>query len=98
MLKTILDFGVLRDLVIAVEKMKYNPNEWNKYPEVQPPPNEDMRVTILNSNGYWVGCYYARFSSNEYWYDGMTTKELPLNEGDTLYFSPWGSPKIGNED
>ncbi len=82
---------------IDMEKMKYNPNKWNKYPEVQPPPNEDMRVTVLNSIGYCVGCYYARFSPRGYWYDGMSTDMLELDNGQTLYFAPWGSLKDDKE-
>lgn len=70
----------------ALEKIpEYNPNDWNKYPDVIPPVEEMMRVDCFDERGTLI------HSCRGFW-DGinwMTWNGYELNDAETISFRPW---------
>lgn len=64
---------------------EYNPNDWNKYPDVTPPESEMMRVDCFNESGLLI------HSCRGYWNGQcwMTWNGYKLDDAQTIRFRPW---------
>lgn len=82
-------FGVWFTLDEVEEVSKYNPKQWNNYPDVTPPENVPMRVEVRSS---WCG-YKAQMVDGQ-WRDmrGDAIFDGPEGagiEGPVVRFRPW---------
>ena len=64
---------------------EYNPNRWNRFPDVTPPKGVWMRLVISSPEGASRHC--ARFLHN-HWGD-YSGKEIPIGRYETAIFMPW---------
>lgn len=65
---------------------RYNPNDWNKFPDVKPPVGVWMRteyVTRVTGETIRTAARYEEFEGNFYWFD-----ELDF-ETEVDRFRPW---------
>ena len=69
----------------------YDPNNWNDYPEVEPPVNVPMRLEMLRL-GAVMRRYAARFFDDQWRFQ---TGDLPIPAGgtDQIRFRPWEDAK-----
>lgn len=68
---------------------EYNPQEWNRYPDVEPPEGVWMRLEVFRSNSHEQHTYryYAKFLKSE-WKNGEGGR-IPIDELDDVRFRPW---------
>ena len=68
----------------------YDPNNWNNYPEVEPPVGLTMRLEVFppGSGGRRGLRYAAQFLGGK-WHKYGSRQPITTNEGDTVRFRPW---------
>lgn len=65
----------------------YDPNNWNDYPEVEPPVEVPMRLELLRL-GAVMRRYAARFSDDQ-WRLQSGDIPIPAEGADQIRFRPW---------
>ena len=74
----------------ALEKIpEYNPNEWNKFPEVTPPEGVWMRVDFEDGKG--SKARYSKSGDEYFWFagNGMAFSKNMLIANPINRFRPW---------
>lgn len=68
----------------------YDPNNWNDYPEVEPPVEVPMRLEVFSTESIVCGGqrYAAQFLGGK-WHKYGSRQPITTNEGDTVRFRPW---------
>ena len=69
----------------------YDPNNWNNYPEVEPPVNVPMRLEMLRL-GAVMRRYAARFFDDQ-WRFQSGDLPIPAEGADQIRFRPWEDAK-----
>ena len=72
----------------------YDPNSWNRFPEVTPPEDELMRLEVTNPKSlrHTTYCYAAKFKNGE-WVKDCTENTVLIGDFDAVRFRPWEDPE-----
>ena len=83
-----------------IEKVpEFDPNDWNRFPEVTPPEDELMRLEVTNPKSlrHIVYRYAAKFKNGE-WVKDCTENSVLIGDFDAVRFRPWGDPDDQEEE